>query len=227
MASRKALMDIERNPRLKAAWMAYLEKQGLDRAFEFATQPNVSVSYFCKNFMLHMTQREARVCAAHRKMFVKLHDTLIISANDKVQAKLGMDDATFLKALDNSKVEDAVLAIVYANKAWKGLIRDTSQHILTTLNTLAEGKFRDSNQYAAFLKGAIDPKKLAAEMDLAEYEVDEILAMANAVATGDQGAMNRSSRQIAANHRPKKGKAMGAAQIVKSMMGAMRKFKLA
>lgn len=230
MPSRKALSDIERNPRLKKAWIAYLEKKGLDRAYELAMT--------CKDVRTYKVQFIDRMTAGEKKRFGTLRPPFITSYNaskgkaeKQFESKYKVDTAEAAGMVEsNRKYADEYEALILAQPQMAKTMKDGTQAILSILNTLADtthaSGFKASNQHAAFMKGAINPKKVGAAMDLLEFQVDDILAMSVAVAAEDTQQVNRLSNQIANNHKPKKGGKLTAKDIKTAAYKAMKKMKL-
>ncbi len=171
-------MDIERNPRLRKAWIAYLEKQQLDRAYVMATS-DVEVHYFVNHFMDRMVPGEAQHFSQHHKAYVKRHNRLLVKSRRVIAAKYGISAAEAETRMGRDRAFlNEVYAALYAHRHWARFIRVVQRHILTTCNTLAasavEGGFKASNPYRAYRQGALDPKKTGAKMDLLDIEKDRL-----------------------------------------------------
>ena len=227
MPSRKNLMMIERNPRLKKAWIGYLESKQLDRAYSTALMCK-DTRFFFEQFMKRMTGSEQRAFKRIRNAAITIGDKVNEHLSKKIPEKLGMSQTDFAdRAKTDSKLLKQYEDAFHAHKSIVTFMEDAKQSMLNTFNDLADSdSFKNSNYYSAYLKSAVDPRTLGREMDLLEFEVDDILKMAVAVQTGDTSTANRMSKQIAKSHKAKKGKAFSAAEIFKKMTGALKKKKL-
>lgn len=229
MPSRKALSEIERKPRLKKAWIGYLEKKGLDRAYEIGMACN-DVAFYDVQFIARMTANERKRYSAVRNNFIKSYMACKDIADTKLMKKyeVGPKDATEMINADK-KILKEWKELIYGHANLVRTMKDGKQAVLVDLNMLAEtthaSGFKASNQYASFLTGDIDPRKVGKAMDLLDFETDQILAMSVAVATDNTAQINRVSQQIADNHKPKKGKKLTAKDVKTSMAKVIKKMK--
>ncbi|MEM1385353.1 MAG: hypothetical protein AAGG06_17140 [Pseudomonadota bacterium] len=113
-----------------------------------------------------------------------------------------------------------------ASPRWKETLNKSMAHLGKSLNDLAATEFFKSDEYRAYVRANVDAKEMRKDLET-EAALDEFLGLVKAIQTGDASTAKRLSVVVANAHKPRKGKLMKAADIMKAIKAKLaRKFKL-
>ena len=201
MASLKTLNSIMKDKKLLQAFENFLQRQKLDRAWEFARlhkDPRTAYRIFVAN----MTSKEKEFAPSVKENgdeLVKKLSPIIADRWEESNPKF-----TSLPFADQQKLVEEKL---YAEDHWTKFLPAAKNAMLERFEKLANGAFRSSDEYKKVIRGSIDGKKAASELGL-EAELDAFLGLAVAIGTGDKSTESRLSKVLESKQKPKKGKPM-------------------
>ncbi|MBP1852546.1 hypothetical protein [Rhizobium halophytocola] len=193
---------IRKNSDIGTVFVKFLAAQKLSRLYQNYYEMDAKEAW---DWFSTMTQQE-------KKLVGNVHALPAIMTMKAIAAAEAKNGGT-LSTAEKTKIEDRIKA-----DSWGNIYIKAMETIGKKLEELATDTFLKSKEYQSYVKKTIKSQGSALRKDLKlEADVDDVIGLAFALETGDTGAANRISVQIAKAEVAAGRKGTSASSILKMM----------